>query len=88
VSLSNYPPGVTGNEYAIGGPQYEREINEECEECGHVGLTLEGHYEFGERTICPECNNIEYLEPEGPDPDEAYDRARDDALTEGYAHGR
>jgi len=80
MGLSNYPPGVTGNEYAINGAQYEREINEQCEACGHVGLLLEGHYEFGERTICLECDDIQYIDPE-PDPDEWYDRTREDALT-------
>lgn len=27
---SNYPPGVTGNEYEIAGPVYERESEELC----------------------------------------------------------
>ena len=73
--MSNYPPGVTGNEYAISGPEYERETALECEVCGHIGLVLEGHREFGERTICPECDDITYLEPDDiayPEPDEEW----------------
>ena len=29
--MSNYPPGVTGNEYEIAGPDWEEEI--ECPKC-------------------------------------------------------
>jgi hypothetical protein len=28
--MSNYPPGVTGNEYAISGPEFERDEYREC----------------------------------------------------------
>lgn len=28
--MSNYPPGVTGNEYEIAGPDYERDEEREC----------------------------------------------------------
>ncbi len=28
--LSNYPPGVTGNEYEIAGPDFEQEVDQEC----------------------------------------------------------
>lgn len=31
---SNYPPGVTGNEYEIAGPDYEKDIEELCPKCG------------------------------------------------------
>lgn len=39
--MSNYPPGVTGNEYAIAGPDYEAEEDRDCaEECAEfVSLT-------------------------------------------------
>jgi ribosomal protein L37AE/L43A len=33
---SNYPPGVTGNEYEIAGPDFEEEV--ECSECGKLAL--------------------------------------------------
>jgi ribosomal protein L37AE/L43A len=32
--LSGYPPGVTGREYEIAGPDYEKETDERCPECG------------------------------------------------------
>mgnify|MGYP001278405177 CR=1 FL=1 len=28
--LSNYPPGVTGNEFQISGPDFEQEVDQEC----------------------------------------------------------
>jgi hypothetical protein len=31
---SNYPPGVTGNEYEISGPDCEWEEQRECPLCG------------------------------------------------------
>ena len=40
--MSFYPPGVTGNEYAISGPEWEREIEGECPN-GHAALWEEGH---------------------------------------------
>ena len=32
--MSNYPPGVTGSEYAIAGADYEQEVDEPCPKCG------------------------------------------------------
>lgn len=32
--MSNYPPGVTGNEWQIAGPLFENEVGGECPECG------------------------------------------------------
>jgi hypothetical protein len=52
-NLSNYPPGVTGNEYAISGAQKEWEEKTECSLCGKEDIMLhEYHYEFGERYFC------------------------------------
>ena len=31
---SNYPPGVTGNEFEIAGPDYEQEYPTPCPKCG------------------------------------------------------
>ena len=50
----NYPPGVTGNEYAITGPDYEREVDGKCGN-GHkaiVELAHGGHSWLA----CDECN--------------------------------
>ena len=33
MTLSNYPPGVTGNEYQIAGPDSEWEETHYCEKC-------------------------------------------------------
>ena len=52
---SNYPPGVTGNEFAIAGPDYERESGLTCPDCGdeltELGYRgdrwLSCHLEFG-----------------------------------------
>ena len=50
---SNYPPGVTGNEYAIAGPQAEWEEWRECPFCGGSGMfPHEAHREFGVRAFC------------------------------------
>ncbi len=50
---SNYPPGVTGNEYAIGGAQREWIAEAECPYCGDENpKDHEAHYEFGVRAFC------------------------------------
>lgn len=50
---SNYPPGVTGNEYAIGGAQAEWEADAICPACGWEGpMPHEAHREFGIRAWC------------------------------------
>ena len=72
--MSNYPPGVTGNEYQIAGPDYERESDEPCPKCGKE--TFEEGYR-GERWLVCEDGHVTDLEPLGPDPDRAYDEARD-----------
>jgi len=56
---SNYPPGVTGNEYAIGGAEREWEAIAECPSCGAIGYFIhEFHHEFGTRAFCnnPDCS--------------------------------
>ena len=56
---SNYPPGVTGNEYEIAGPDFERDYPEPCPRCG--GQQVEQGYR-GERWVfCADCN---YPNPE------------------------
>ncbi len=75
---SNYPPGVTGREYAIAGPDYERESDIRCPVCG--GATMELGYR-GDRWLSCDDQDHETTLPrddEGPaDPDATYDAERD-----------
>ena len=36
----NYPPGVTGNEYAIAGADYEKEVKGGCRLCTKSSLKM------------------------------------------------
>lgn len=59
--MSNYPPGVSGNEFEIAGPDYERDYEGVCAHCGADALLALG---FGSRhwIICLECDYSEDLE--------------------------
>lgn len=64
---SNYPPGVTGTEYAIAGPQAEWDAEATCPFCGHHKMVLhEAHYSFGVRAFCetPDCPGADGFEIE------------------------
>ena len=52
---SNYPPGVTGNEYAIAGPDSETEDEQFCPGCGSIktGFTLS--YGYQRWFVCDAC---------------------------------
>lgn len=68
--MSNYPPGVTGNEYEIAG----------WPTCGNCGHEAEEHDNFSEECEyisygCP-CEGYSDQRPE-PDPDESRDREFD-----------
>lgn len=56
--MSYYPPGVTGNEYAISGAEWEGEAppSGPCEECGitHLSVTWQAHRDEGLWWVC-EC---------------------------------
>lgn len=71
---SNYPPGVTGGEYAIAGPDYEREILVPCEDCGEVAV-VECRYRDDRWQSCQSCGWHIELEPNEPDPDRVHDEA-------------
>ena len=68
----NYPPGVTGNEFEIAGPEYEKESDIPCGKCG--GQTFELGYRR-EHWIACSCGWTTDLEREEPDPDRAHDEA-------------
>jgi len=81
--VSNYPPGVTGSEYVIAGPDYERESDTTCPTCGK--LTLEQGYHEERWLICVEvdgCGMTHSLEPVEDDPDRRYDEARERRLSD------
>lgn len=76
---SNYPSGVTGNEYEIAGPDYEHEVDAPCPDChGHV--VMEQGYRHERWLACPMCGWTTDLEPLEFDPDRAYDEARERKL--------
>lgn len=70
--MSNYPPGVTGNEWQIAGmPECGRNG------CGHAYEVHDPVYEDGPcETAACSCDAYTPY-PEGPDPDDEYDRWRD-----------
>jgi len=72
---SSYPPGVTGNEFEIAGPDYERESDTPCARCG--GTTTELGYRRDRWLCCDECGEEFDLPSDEPDPDRAYDEARE-----------
>lgn len=65
---SSYPPGVTGNEWQIAGPEWEGEITV-THECGFTGKVEA----WGDGTIlawqCPQCGQPAETDvsEEGPD---------------------
>ena len=63
--MSNYPPGVTGSEYAIAGADYEQEVDEPCPKCG--GELVEQGYHGQRWVMCYSCEYSTDLEPLEPD---------------------
>ncbi len=61
MSLSNYPPGVTGREYEIAGPDYEGDSEEICPKCGKY--LIEQGYHGGRWLVCFGCDYRRDLEP-------------------------
>lgn len=58
---SNYPPGVTGNEYEIAGPDYEQDHPESCPKCGeHM---VEQGYRGQRWVVCVACDYQRDLDP-------------------------
>lgn len=63
--MSNYPPGVTGSEYAIAGPDSERSVEVDCPKCGHTEGVI-ASYGSGWWTACEGCGEIldeGYIDP-------------------------
>ena len=76
---SNYPPEVTGNEFEIAGPDYEKELEESCDDCGETAVVELGYRgdRWAEYTACGWMMDLPRWEP---DPDRAYDEARERRL--------
>lgn len=67
--LSNYPPGVTGNEYEINGPDKEEEYPEKQCPNGHVG-TFKLWYRYESWFVCATEDCTYQTEPFDEDEDE------------------
>ncbi len=77
---NNFPPGVTGNEYAIAGPDYSNESDIPCSKCG--GETLEQGFKGDRWLTCLVHNHITDLDPPDPgdNPDRKYNEERDQKM--------
>lgn len=53
--MSNYPPGVTGNEFEIAGPDWEDDMLVRCCDCGWAGMATVWAYRGETYWECPEC---------------------------------
>ena len=62
--MSNYPPGVTGNEFEIVGSDYEKELDDQCPKCYHYNSLIEYGYRSQWWILCNECDYHKDLECE------------------------
>lgn len=74
--MSNFPPGVTGNEYEIAGSDYDKESDVPCPQCGSED-TREVGYQRDRWIYCCTCQQETTIEDPGDDPDRKYDEERD-----------
>lgn len=54
--MSNYPPGVTGNEFAIAGPDHEYEKADWCPQCDTTRSGADIGYHGGWWWQCDHCD--------------------------------
>ena len=75
----NYPPGVTGKELAIAGPDYEEESDDSCPQCGAEDGVLKIGHQGNWWLYCNTCQQETTIDPPDPgdDPDRKYDEERD-----------
>ena len=57
MTLSNYPPGVTGNEYEIAGPDDEWESEHYCGTCEKTTMFSCESFRGQRSGICGECDS-------------------------------
>ena len=65
--MSNYPPGVTGGEFEIAGPDYEMDAARFCPYCQHKTTGYDVEYGQEAWYACEECGrntDMEDLEDE------------------------
>lgn len=80
--MNNYPPGVTGREYAIAGPDYEHSTMEYCYECDSDVEGMEYGYGLDRWFVCDAAGHENDLPDRDDDRDEdaSYDRYVDQML--------
>jgi hypothetical protein len=57
MTLSNYPDGVTGNEYAIAGPDSEWEEELHCAKCEKTTMFSCETFRGQRSGLCDECGS-------------------------------
>ncbi|PZR66791.1 MAG: hypothetical protein DLM66_12885 [Candidatus Dormiibacter spiritus] len=58
MALSNYPPGVTGFEYEIAGPDFECPDEQYCERCGSDQKGIVAGYRGDQWFTCDRCDEV------------------------------
>lgn len=81
--MNNYPPGVTGNEFAISGPTEEWVETRECDQCDreteHECWYHPTEGAWAECTVCGIEHDITEEYNSEPDPDSYQDWMREEA---------
>lgn len=71
--MSNYPPGVTGNEYQISGAEREWEETRECPHCGWEGpMHHEYHHQIGIWAWCANPERVEAVQTKNEETGETF----------------
>ncbi len=84
MTISNYPAGVTGAEYAIAGPDSERDGTAHCEQCGQEREGLIQSYGADRWLLCDSCGETTALGWPEPDWDWENDNRPDVELDREY----
>jgi hypothetical protein len=62
MRMSNYPPGVTGSEYQIAGPDYERDASRFCDHCNKLTTGYDRGYDGEAWYDCDVCGDSTDME--------------------------
>ncbi len=63
--MSNLPPGCTGSEWEIAGPDYEKDVADYCPTCEEETDGLEMGYRRNRWWVCGVCGDQIDLETDG-----------------------